>query len=63
MEVGMAEVLDQLVEIVDDPQEQVIWLNARNDQLGGMKPIELVNRGKGDKVLDLIEAMKGGAFL
>lgn len=59
----MAEVLDQLVQIIDDPQEQVIWLNARNDQLDGMKPIELVNRGKGDKVLDLIEAMKGGAFL
>ena len=38
------------------------WLDAPNDQLGGRKPSEMLGTPDQQHVVDLIEAVKSGAF-
>jgi transcriptional regulator with XRE-family HTH domain len=39
------------------------WLFARHPQLGGERAIDLINEGKSEKVLDVLERLDSGAFL
>lgn len=52
---------NQLVEIIvnahaffGDAQKVSAWMNFRSLVFGGASPIELINAGKGDKVLDFV---------
>lgn len=38
------------------------WLDAPNDQLGGRKPNDMLGTPDQQHVVDLIEAVKSGAF-
>ncbi len=40
-----------------------VWLFARHPQLGGERPIDLINQGKSEDVLNVLEKLDSGAFL
>lgn len=40
-----------------------VWLFARHPQLGGERAIDLINRGKSEAVLEVIERLDSGAYL
>jgi uncharacterized protein (DUF2384 family) len=40
-----------------------VWLFARHPQLGGERAIDLINEGKSEDVLDVLERLDSGAFL
>ena len=40
-----------------------VWLFARHPQLGGQRAIDLINEGKSEAVLDVLERLDAGAFL
>jgi predicted transcriptional regulator len=39
------------------------WLSARNRQLGGEKPVDLIARGDGDRVREAAESFVAGAYV
>ena len=39
------------------------WLGTNNTYLGGLKPVEVLQAGRVDRVLAAIEALDSGAFL
>jgi uncharacterized protein (DUF2384 family) len=41
-------------------QDPTLWLNTPNDQLGGRKPNDWIEEGRGQLVWDLIQAIKHG---
>jgi hypothetical protein len=45
------------------PEGVAIWLDAPNRLLRNTTPRQLVDEGRGDQVLALIEALADGAFL
>ena len=40
-----------------------IWLFARHPQLGGERAIDLINDGRSEEVLDILERLDTGAYL
>lgn len=53
---------DEIADVILDPD---LWIETPNDQLGGRKPIDLVNsadEAERQRVRDLIEAIKHGMF-
>lgn len=40
-----------------------VWLFARHPQLGGERAIDLINQGKSEAVLEVIERLDSGAYL
>lgn len=45
----------------DNTDEKVNkWLNTENDHFGGSKPIDVIESGRGHKVVTLVEALVGG---
>ncbi|RBP05072.1 uncharacterized protein DUF2384 [Roseiarcus fermentans] len=44
------------------PEETRLWLHARHPMLGGARAIDLINEGKTEAVLAVIEAIDAGAF-
>jgi transcriptional regulator with XRE-family HTH domain len=40
-----------------------VWLFARHPQLGGERAIDLINAGRSEEVLDILERLDAGAFL
>ncbi len=52
-----AALVDLLIPGADDE-----WLHCHIPALGRQRPIDLIAAGDGQRVLDLIDAMKDGAF-
>jgi len=52
-------VRDLARELIDDPDE---WLKAKNDQLGGQRPIDLLGTPQEPVLRNLLEAIKYGSF-
>ena len=46
-------------ELIDEPDR---WMDAENDQLGGLKPIDMVGTPREQALLDLLHAIKYGMF-
>jgi uncharacterized protein (DUF2384 family) len=44
------------------PDGVEIWMSHPNEMLGGETPIDLIARGEGGRVLDLIDVLRSGAF-
>lgn len=54
-----SDVRQDAAKIVQNPEQ---WLNAPNDQLGGLAPNDLIDRGEAGHVRDLIRAIQHGMF-
>ena len=54
-------VVDRLSEFYA-PDETRLWLHARHPQLDGERPIDLINAGRTEDVLAVIESLDSGAF-
>lgn len=54
-------VLDLVSEVFDD-EGSLMWLHARNRQLDGSRPLDLVASGETDKVIALLERLADGNF-
>ena len=54
-------VVDRLGEFYT-PEETRLWLHARHPMLGGARAIDLINQGKTEDVLAVIESLDAGAF-
>lgn len=44
------------------PEGVGIWLNSRNRNLGNERPIDLMRRGEGERVLAEADHLSGGAW-
>lgn len=58
--------LEYLIEQLADfyePQEARLWLYSRQKRLGGAKPAELIQQGKIDAVLAVIDQLRDGVYL
>jgi hypothetical protein len=58
--------LEYLIEQLADfyePQEARLWLFARQKRLGGVTPAELIQEGKIDEVLAVIDQLRDGVYL
>ena len=45
------------------PDEIRMWLFARHPQLGGERAIDLINEGRSEEVLGVLERLDSGAYL
>ena len=54
-------VVDRLAEFYT-PGETRLWLYARHPMLGGARAIDLINAGRTEEVLAVIEALDCGAY-
>ncbi len=54
-------VVDRLAEFYT-PEETRLWLHAKHPMLGNERAIDLVNGGRTEEVLAIIEALDQGAF-
>ncbi|MFC6340445.1 antitoxin Xre/MbcA/ParS toxin-binding domain-containing protein [Nocardioides hankookensis] len=54
-------VLDLVAEVYDD-EGGVMWLHARNRQLEGRRPLDLITDGETDRVIDLLDRLADGNF-
>lgn len=61
-DVTVQDVRDALADLLT-PGAGDEWLHCRIPALGGDRPAALIAAGEGQRVLDLIDAMKDGAFL
>lgn len=55
-------VVDRLAEFYA-PDEIRVWLNARNDLLGGRRAIDLIHEGRTEAVLEAIERLGDMAYV
>lgn len=55
-------IVDQLSDFYE-PQEARLWLFSRQRLLGGEKPAELIQNGRADEVIALLDQMRDGVFL
>jgi transcriptional regulator with XRE-family HTH domain len=44
------------------PQEAHLWLFARHKLLAGERPVDLIEQGKAERVLQVIAQLKDGAY-
>ena len=54
-------VVDRLAEFYT-PDEARLWLHALHPMLGNERAIDLINRGRTEEVLAVIEALDAGAY-
>ena len=54
---------ERLDETFATPESVLAWLRANSTYLGGLKPVEVLQAGRVDRVLAAIEALDSGAFL
>lgn len=45
------------------PEETRLWLHARHPLLGGERAIDLINQGRTEEVLAVIERLDSGAYI
>ena len=55
-------IVDELSDIYE-PKEARLWLFSRQKVLGGNSPADLIQEGKADAVIDVIERLKAGVFV
>lgn len=55
-------IVDELSDIYE-PKEARLWLFSRQKLLGGNCPADLIQEGKADAVIDVIERLKAGVFV
>jgi Antitoxin Xre/MbcA/ParS C-terminal toxin-binding domain len=55
-------VVDQLADFYD-PEEINLWLISRQKLLGGKIPAELIQEGRIDEVIRIVEQLRQGAFI
>lgn len=55
-------IVDELSDIYE-PKEARLWLFSRQKVLGGNSPANLIQEGKADAVIDVIERLKAGVFV
>ncbi|MBA8888725.1 uncharacterized protein (DUF2384 family) [Dokdonella fugitiva] len=55
-------IVDELSDIYE-PKEARLWLFSRQKLLGGNSPADLIQEGKADAVIDVIERLKAGVFV
>jgi uncharacterized protein (DUF2384 family) len=54
-------VVDRLADFYT-PEETRLWLHASHPMLGGARAIDLINSGRTQEVLAVIEALDSGAY-
>ncbi len=54
-------VVDRLAEFYT-PEETRLWLHARHPMLGGARAIDLINDGRTEEVLAVVEALDSAAY-
>ena len=54
-------VLDLVTEIFDD-EGAALWLHARNRQLDGERPLDLITKNETDRVIGLLDRLADGNF-
>ncbi len=59
MRSNLGYVVDRLAELYD-PEETRVWLHSRHRLLGGERAIDLVQAGRADEVLAVIESLDHG---
>ncbi len=55
-------IVDELSDIYE-PKEARLWLFSRQKLLSGNSPADLIQEGKADAVIDVIERLKAGVFV
>lgn len=55
-------VVDQLSDFYE-PQEARLWLFSRQKLLGGEKPAELIQKGRAEDVIRMIDQLREGVFV
>ncbi len=46
-----------------EPDEARLWLQSPHPQLGGERPYDLINKGRANEVLEVIERLDSGVYL
>jgi hypothetical protein len=54
-------VVDRLAELYD-PDETRVWLYSKHRLLNGERAIDLINAGRADEVLTVIESLDEGTY-
>lgn len=54
-------VVDLLADVFED-EGATMWLHARNRQLGGERPLDLIARNETDRVIALLDRLADGNF-
>jgi uncharacterized protein (DUF2384 family) len=44
------------------PQEAHLWLFARHKLLNGERPVDLIEQGRAERILQVIAQLKDGAY-
>lgn len=55
-------IVDELSDIYE-PKDARLWLFSRQKLLGGSSPADLIQDGKAEEVIDVIERLKAGVFV
>jgi len=55
-------VVDRLADLYT-PEETRLWLHAKHPMLGGERAIDLINSGRTEAVLAIIDALDAGAYV
>ena len=55
-------IIDQLSDFYE-PREARLWLYSRQKRLDGETPAELIQKGRTDEVLEVINQLRDGVFL
>lgn len=55
-------IVDQLADHYE-PRDARLWLHSRQKRLGSATPVELIQQGRIDEVIDVINQLRDGVFL
>ena len=56
-------IVDQLTDLYDQPDEIKLWLFSRQKLLGGQIPIDLIQAGKTEEVIAVIDQLRDSVFV
>jgi hypothetical protein len=56
-------IVDQLSDLYDHPDEIKLWLFSRQKLLGGQIPIELIQSGRTEEVIAVIDQLRDSVFV
>ncbi len=57
------DIVDQLTDLYDQPDQIKLWLLSRQKLLGGRIPMELIQEGKSKEVIGAIDQHRDGVFV
>lgn len=55
-------IVDQLADFYE-PKDSRLWLHARQKRLNGATPVELIQQGRIDEVIAVIDQLRDGVYL